>query len=60
MHTETEFFYGSNENNLEDRIHYFFDQPGTKYVDARYFRDEDGLYAAEVTYIYTPPKEETP
>lgn len=55
---ETETFYGAAEYMLEEEINRFFDQPGTKYIDANHHRDDDGYYVADVTYSMAIHEEE--
>lgn len=57
MFEETEYFYGTDEIDLENHIHAFFDTPGTIHLDTEYFIDEEGCHAAKVDYKYTPSKE---
>ncbi len=54
MELQTETFFGSTENAVEDYIHDFFDEPGCSYVSEKRYRDDDGNYISEVKYTYTP------
>ena len=51
MHKEIDTFYGTTMTELEDNINLFLDEPGIKYVNAKYYRDEDENYVADVTYL---------
>ena len=59
MYKETETFYGTTMNELENNINHFIDGPGIKFVNAKHYRDEDENYVADVTYLLiTSDKEE--
>ena len=59
MKQETETFFGVTMTELESNINHFLDEPGIKYVNAKYYRDEDENYVADVTYLLiTSDKEE--
>ena len=51
---ETETIYGSSEDQVENRIHDFFDSPGTRYKGVEYYRENDNSFAAVVFYYGTP------
>lgn len=51
---QTETIYGSSEDQVENRIHDFFDSPGTNYKGAEYYRENDNSFAAVVFYYGTP------
>lgn len=51
---QTETIYGSSEDQVENRIHDFFDSPGTKYIDVEHYRENDSSFAAVVFYYGTP------
>ena len=53
MELQTETFFGSTENALEDYIHDFLDEPGFSYVSEKRYRGDDGSYISEVKYTYT-------
>ena len=51
---QTETIYGSSEDQVENRIHDFFDSPGTKYKVAEYYKENDSSFAAVVFYYGIP------
>lgn len=51
---QTETIYGSSEYQVENRIHDFFDSPGTKFKDVEYYKENDNSFAAVVFYYGTP------
>ena len=60
MKQETETFFGVTMTELENNINHFLDEPGIKYVNAKYYRDEYENYVADVTYLLiTSDEEET-
>lgn len=54
MVIEQEVFYGQTEFEVENKIHWFLDEPGVSYIDSEDYRENDTSYATVLTYHYTP------
>ena len=51
---ESHIFHGYSEDNVEEQIHWFLDQPGTSYVDEEMYRENDKSYYSVLWYYYVP------
>ena len=57
MKQETETFFGVTMTELENNINHFLDEPGVVYRNAKYYRDENGDFVADMTYTITTDEE---
>lgn len=51
---ETHLFHGYSEENVENQIHGFLDQPGVWYEAEEMYRENDESYASVLWYYYVP------
>ena len=54
---ETHLFHGYSEEDVENQIHGFLDQPGVTYEAEEMYRENDRSYASVLHYYFVPSED---